>query len=217
MKPMKRLLLSLAALAALSFASCKSESRNDSAANPSGNNGQAAGTPAAEATPPPGSVEISEASLQKDIQKNPEDTQAHFTLGEIYRYAGKYQEAVEEYKFVVSKNPKDVDALARLGIAYASMSKFDEAIDAFRRAAALSPKNAELHQRLADAYEKAGRQSEAARERAEFERLQPNEHAKELYKQGKYEEAVGELQKLADKNAETYFVLGNALLKLNQP
>ncbi|HEX3558093.1 MAG TPA: tetratricopeptide repeat protein [Pyrinomonadaceae bacterium] len=209
---MKRLLLSLAVFALLSFASCKSESKSETA-NPT----QPAATLGTEATPPPGSVEISEATLQKDAQQNPDDPTAHFNLGGMYLAEGKYAEAAEEFKFVTAKNPKDVDALARLGIADAALNKFDEAIDAFKRAAVLSPQNADLHKALADAYEKAGRQTEAARERAEFERLQPNEHAKELYKQGKYEETVVELQKLSNKNAETYLVQGNALLKLNQP
>ena len=101
---------------------------------------------------------------------------------------GKFAEAADEFKFVVGKNPKDVDALAKLGIAYASANKFDEAVDAYKRAVALSPKSGELHQRLADVYEKTGKTSEAAKERVEFERLQPNERAKELYKAGKYEE-----------------------------
>src|ERR687888_45136 len=180
MKPMRRLLLSFAALAALSLASCKSESRNDTAANPASNNGQAGGGSAAGATPPPGAEEISEARFQRDAQQSPDDPTAHFNLGGVYLAEGKYPEAAEEFKFVTGKNPK-------------------------------------LRQRLADAYEKAGRRSEAARERAEFERLRPNERAKELYQQGKYEEALGDLQKVADKNAETYFVMGNALLKLNRP
>src|SRR5438067_925662 len=152
MKPMKRLLLPLAVLVSLSFASCKSESSKDSATNPAG----PAATPAAESTPPPGAEEISEARFQKDVQQNPDDPTAHFNLGGMYLAEGKYTEAAEEFKFVAAKNPKDVEALRLLGVAYASMNKLDEAIDALRRAAALSPKNAELHQRLAEAYEKSG-------------------------------------------------------------
>ena len=189
---MKRLLflVSIAALS-LSFAACKSASDNESA-----NTSQPAATPAAEFTPPPGSEEISADRFQKEVQQNPEDPLPHFNLGDIYLHEGKFAEAAEEFKFVVGKNPKDVEALANMGIAYASANKFDEAVDAFKRAVALSPKSGELHQRLAEVYEKAGKSAEAAKERGEFERLQPNEHAKELYKAGKYEEAVGESQKV---------------------
>src|SRR5437763_5539772 len=80
MNPMKRLLffVSIAALS-LSFAACKSASNNESA-----NTSQPAATPAAEFTPPPGSEEISEAILQKDVQQNPDDPTAHSNLGTIY-------------------------------------------------------------------------------------------------------------------------------------
>jgi tetratricopeptide (TPR) repeat protein len=212
MKPMKRLLLPLFVAACVCLASCKSGSGNESAANPSG----PSATPTPATTPPPGAEELSEDRFQKDVRQHPEDTTAHYNLGGFYLAEHKYAEAAEQFNFVVSKNPKDVDALGQLGTAYAALNKFDEAIDAFRRAAALAPKDAELHRRLADAYEKSGRQTEAAQERAELARLRPNEHAKELYKQGKYVETIAELQKQADKNEETYLVLGNALLRLNQ-
>ena len=212
MNLMKRLLflVSIAALS-LSIAACKSTSDNESA-----NTSQPAATPAAEFTPPPGSEEISADRFQREVQQNPEDPVPHFNLGNIYLVEGKFAEAADEFKFVVAKNPKDVDALAKMGIAYASANRFDEAVDAYKRAVALSPESGELHQRLAEVYEKAGKSSEAAKERGEFERLQPNEHAKELYKAGKYEEALGESQKVSNKNAETYYVMGNALLKLNR-
>ncbi|HYH85879.1 MAG TPA: tetratricopeptide repeat protein [Pyrinomonadaceae bacterium] len=210
---MKRplLLLSVAALCA-SLASCKTDNKTGEAAN----NSQPSASPVAEFTPPPGAIELSESSLQKDIEKNPEDADAHFTLGELYLTNGKYLEAAGEYKFVVGKNPKDVEALKKMGIAYAAANKPDEAIDAFKRAVALAPKDAELRRRLSDVYEKAGKTAEAARERGEFGRLQPNERAKELYRAGKYEETIVELQKVASKNAETYGLMGATFLKLNQ-
>src|SRR5947209_11956279 len=209
---MKRLLFFVIFTAlAFSFASCKSASNSAPA-----NNAQPAATPAAEFTPPPGAEEISEDRFKKDAQQNPEDPTPHFNLGNIYLAEGKFDDAAGEFKFVVGKNPKDVEALAKLGIAYTSANKLDDAIDAFKRALALTPNSAELHQRLADAYEKAGKSSDAAKERAALQRLEPNEHSKELYKAGKYEEALAESQKVAGKNAETYFVMGNALRKLNQ-
>jgi Flp pilus assembly protein TadD len=214
---MKRLPLLLIFFAIfLSLASCKSESKPDAAAN-SGPNPQAPGGAATpEATPPPGAEEISEARFQNESRQNPDDPTPHYNLGNIYLAEGKYMEAAAEFKFVADKNPKDVDTLGKMGVAYASANKFDEAIEAFTLAVKLAPANAELRQRLADADEKAGKTAEAAKERAAFQRLQPNEHAKELYKAGKYEEAVTELQKISGKNAETYFLMGLALLKLNQ-
>jgi len=110
-----------------------------------------------------------------------------------------------------------VDALAKMGIAYASANKFEEAAEAFKRALRLLPNNADLHQRLAEVYEKAGKSADAARERAEFQRLDPNIRARALLAAGKFEEAAAEARKVSPANAETHYILGNALLKLNRP
>jgi tetratricopeptide (TPR) repeat protein len=209
MNLMKRLLplLLLVTFSPL-FASCRSESKPDATA------GATPSAPSNAATPPPGMVEVSTDTFRKDVEQNPEDPVAHYNLGTAYLAEGKFSEAAEEFKFVVSKNSKDSDALAKLGISYASAGRPVEAADAFKRALALTPNSAELHQRLAEVYEKSGKTSDAAKERAQVRKLRPNDHATELYKQGRYEEAVGELQKSADKNAESYALLGFALLKL---
>ncbi len=206
MNQMKRLLpfLLIVALTPL-FASCKSESKPDASKGATAN-----------ATPTPFVVEVSTDTLKKDVQQNPEDTTAHYNLGTAYSYEGKFDAAAEEFKFVVSKNPNDSNALAKLGDSYKSAGKLEEAADAFRRALALTPDSADLHQSLADVYEKLGKASDASKERAQVERLRPNQRAAELYKDGKYEEALAELRKVSNKNAETHALIGSALLKLNE-
>jgi len=66
-------------------------------------------------------------------------------------------------------------------------------------------------------YEKAGKSAEAAAERAQFQKLDPNVRAKALLGAGKFEEAAAEARKVSPANAETHYTLGNALHKLNQP
>src|SRR5215207_6828690 len=100
---------------------------------------------------------------------------------------------------------------------YTAAKRFDEAAEAYKRALRLQPKNAYLHQALADVYEKAGKSAEAAAERAEFQKLDPNVRAKALPGAGKFEEAAAEARKVSPANAETHYTLGSALLKLNQP
>src|SRR5437763_14548350 len=77
MNPMKRLLffVSIAALS-LSFAACKSASNNESA-----NTSQPAATPAAEFTPPPGSEEISEATLRSEERRVGKECGARWAPG----------------------------------------------------------------------------------------------------------------------------------------
>jgi cytochrome c-type biogenesis protein CcmH/NrfG len=221
MHPMKRLrpLLILSALL-LSFASCKSESRPDAASAPGATpaaSGPNNGAASAEATPPPGAVEVSEATFRKELEQNPDDPVARYNLGTIYLANGKFAEAAEEFKVVTAKEPQNVEAFAKMGIAYASANKLKEAVDAFKGALKLQPKNAELHRRLAEVYEQYGMTAEAERLRAEFKRLEPNARAKELYQAGKYEDALGELRKGSRRDAESFYVEGLALLKLQQP
>src|SRR2546423_1584606 len=103
---MKRtLVVSVLIIAALAFASCKTENTNTATPTSASNAAQhdeiaAANAVAdAKAAAGPGAQEISESSLQSDIQKNPDDTDARFTLGELYIVEGKFQEAIAELKF----------------------------------------------------------------------------------------------------------------------
>ena len=213
---MKRSSLLLLTAALLLSAACRSESRPDASANVSAT----PGAPAADAAPtplPPGTVEVTAATLQKDVEQNPEDLTSRYNLGTAYLVEGKYLEAAEQFKFVAEKKPDDVDALDKLGMAYRSANRFDEAADAFQRALRLQPKNAYLHQALADVYEKAGKIAEAAAERAEFQKLDPNVRAKTLLNAGKFQEAATEARMVSPANAETHYVLGSALLNLKQP
>jgi len=121
MNPMKRLsLLLLLNALLLSFVSCQSESKPDAAAAPGASPEAAGVAPNAESTPPPGAVEVSEATFQKELQQNPEDPVAHYNLGTVYHASGKFAEAAEEFKAVAAKEPQNVDAFAKMGIAYAS-------------------------------------------------------------------------------------------------
>lgn len=204
MNPSKRLPLLLLCSALLLSAACKSESRPAANAN-------------VEPTPPPGMAEMSTATLKKDVEQNPEDLVARYNLGTFYFAEGKYAEASEQFKFVVENKPDDVEALDKLGMSYAAANRFDEAADAFQRALRLQPENAAYyHQALADVYEKSGKTAEAAGERAAFQKLDPNVRVKVMFRAGKYEEAAAEARKVSPPNAETQFILGDALFKLKR-
>lgn len=206
---MKRLTLILVTFALLLSTACKSESPTGPAAN-------AGATPGAP-TPPPGAEEVSVATYQKELEKNPEDLNARYSLGTAYMLENKFLEAAGEFKAVADKKPDDVDALDKMGMAYRSANKFDEAAEAFKRALKVQPDNAYFHQALAEVYEKAGKTDEAAKERAEYQRLDPNVRARALLGAGRFEEAAAEARKVAKANAETHYILGGALLGLKQP
>lgn len=218
MNLMKRLPLLLFIAAILLSSACKSESGPDANKAPADSTA-AGGTPdqpGAQPTPPPGMVEVNTSTLKKDVEQNPEDLVSRYNLGTAYLVEGRYDEAAAEFKFVTDKKADDADALDKMGMAYAAAKKLDEAADAFKRALRLQPRSAYLHQALADVYEQAGKSAEAAAERAEYQKLDPNVRAKSLLSAGKTEEAVAEARKVSPANAETHYVLGNALLKLNR-
>lgn len=198
----------------LCLVSCRSE--GGKAPTPAAAPGADAANPAAPATPPPGTEEISEDRFQKEIAKDPNDMVARYNLANLLSAQGKHREAAAEYERVVAGDAKDFDALARLGNARMALGDHAAAIDAYKRAAEVSPQSAEIRVRLADALARAGRAEEAAAERVAAARLNPNEAGKLLVGERKYEEAVAELQKVGRKNAETYLLIGDAYFGLKK-
>jgi tetratricopeptide (TPR) repeat protein len=96
------------------------------------------------------------------------------------------------------------------------LNQFGEAIEAYKRAAQINPKHVEAQHLLLEAYTKAGRSAEAEGQRRVLLGLRPNEAVRPLLVAGKFREAVAELQKIKNKDAETYFMMGNAYLELKQ-
>jgi tetratricopeptide (TPR) repeat protein len=194
-------------LLVFSLAACRTESQApDRAAGPS-------------ASPAP-SYGNEQAFFEQEARANPEDPNSYYNLGNIYFAQGKYAEAAAQFRLALTKKVDDktyeAELLTRLGNAHAALKQTDEAAAAYQKAAAASPSYAEARRRLADLYEQTGRAAEAARERQEATRLQPNEAGKKLYSEGKVREGLAELQKVAAKNSETHYLIGLSYFKLEQ-
>jgi len=71
----------------------------------------------------PQAIEI----LQRSIQLDPENPNAHFALGHAYFDVKQYREAIESLKMAVALDPKDVEARDRLGLARAMLWEQDNA------------------------------------------------------------------------------------------
>ena len=65
--------------------------------------------------------------LQRAIQLDPENANAHFALGHAYFDLKQYREAIESLKMAVALDPKDVEARDRLGLARAMLWEQDNA------------------------------------------------------------------------------------------
>src|SRR5678815_2751635 len=71
----------------------------------------------------PQAIEI----LQRSIQLDPENANAHFALGHAYFDVKQYREAIESLKMAVALDPKDIEARDRLGLARAMLWEQDNA------------------------------------------------------------------------------------------
>lgn len=101
----------------------------------------------------------------------------HYTLGLIYHYWGKLEEAVREFENSLSLNPEYTEALMSLSITLSELGRYEEARDAHQKAAEslarpgttapgaqLAGKIANLHAELGQLYLALGSTEEAITE-----------------------------------------------------
>lgn len=67
---------------------------------------------------------------KKMLEINPNNAEAHFSLGYIYRYAGMNRESIYEMEKAVALDPKN-PRFRSLGISYYSVGEYEKAFDAF--------------------------------------------------------------------------------------
>jgi tetratricopeptide (TPR) repeat protein len=79
-------------------------------------------------------------TLWKDAElKSPELARPHLNLGLAYQTAGRFDEALAEYRHALSVNPKLSLAYVNMGGVYFSRNELDNAESALKRAVELSP------------------------------------------------------------------------------
>lgn len=111
-------------------------------------------------------MELSEAekiSLQSDIakyksatQNNPRSYQAWQMLGDAYKAAGLYKDAIKAFQTAISINSTKPAYYYRLGLIYSAERREAEAVAAFQRVLELDPNYAQAHASLASQYFKMG-------------------------------------------------------------
>jgi tetratricopeptide (TPR) repeat protein len=67
-------------------------------------------------------------TYKQEVEKNPDDADAHNNLGIAYDDLGKYEEAIESYKQAIRINPDDADAHYNLGVAYLQLNDRSSAL-----------------------------------------------------------------------------------------
>ena len=109
------------------------------------------------------------------VENRPDWSDARYSLASIYARTGRPQEAAKNLLEVLQEEPDHYRANLLLGRMLFLNDTFAEALPYLEKAAAVRTDSGEAHSFLAEEYEKLGRVGDAARERAEAERLkQPN-------------------------------------------
>ena len=87
------------------------------------------------------------ATIQAMIARTPNDVFLHYSLGMEYITAGKFDEAVEEFRHCIRLNANYIPAYVEAGKALRSASKLSEAREMFAAGMELAAEGGEKHVR----------------------------------------------------------------------
>jgi tetratricopeptide (TPR) repeat protein len=150
----------------------------------------------------------------------------HNDIGEVYRTAGRLDEAAAHYGHTLHLDPEHAGAMNNLGIVLQNVGRIDEAIELYRRAIAVQADFAQAHMNLGAALVEAGRADEAAHELEAAHRLAPDDLMVSLnlanarQAQGRLDEAIGiyrAVLALKPDYTEAQVNLGSALKAQGRP
>jgi tetratricopeptide (TPR) repeat protein len=140
-----------------------------------------------------------------DLVKNyPNDERSHNALGNYYFGQQEYDRAVEEFKKATEINPDFSPAYNTLGYAYRTLEKYDLAEQAFKKYTELIPDDPNPYDSYAELLMKVGRHDESIQLYRKALSIDSHFSAScrgisaNLMFQGKYDEALSELQKSYD-------------------
>jgi tetratricopeptide (TPR) repeat protein len=156
-------------------------------------------------------------SYKEAIERNPENSEAHFKLGRLYLIQGDSSQAEDLFRKAIALNPKNDAAYFGLGRIYRKNGKFSQAEEYFKQAAELNPKNDAAHFELGQTYQIQDKFSQAEEAFGKAIALNPqNERVYmwlgSLYQaQGKSSQAADAYKKvieLTPRNVYAYIKLG---------
>lgn len=145
----------------------------------------------------------------------------HCNLGEMYRLAGRMDEAVAAARSAVELKPDYPEALSNLGVALYELKDFQKAIRAHRKAIAANPNFAEAHSNLGNALHASRKFDEATAAYRRAIELKPHfadawaNLGTTLHHSGRFDEGISAMRRaiaLAPHHANARTGLGLLLL-----
>lgn len=107
------------------------------------------------------SLDLEIIKYQQATSKNPRSYIQWEGLGEAYKSAGQYKNAIQAFQKAINANPSNAKSHYRLGLVYAAEQREQEAIRSFKKVLELDPNSAQAHASLASQYRKMGLEQQA--------------------------------------------------------
>jgi Flp pilus assembly protein TadD len=108
-----------------------------------------------------GRLDEAVTSFHKALNIQPDYTQAHSNLGNVFKELGRLDEAVESYHKALAIKPDLAEAHYNLGATFQDLGKLDEAVASYHKALAIKLDYAEAHYNLGNALKDLWRLHEA--------------------------------------------------------
>jgi tetratricopeptide (TPR) repeat protein len=118
---------------------------------------------------------IQEAMARHNIDKNPDDFEAHYNLAAILQAQDARTEAIQQFEVSVRLRPQDATANNALGASLLAAGQVSDAIPRFQTALQLQPDNFDAHYNLANAFVSQNRFEEAIEQYRAATRLHPDD------------------------------------------
>ena len=109
-------------------------------------------------------TEEAKKEFEQELKLDPSNAAAEFSLGEIARRAGQWDDAITHFSAAAKIDSGFAEAYLALGMSLASAQKFPDAVAPLEKYVKIVPEDPAGHYQLAIAYDRTGRKESAARE-----------------------------------------------------
>jgi Flp pilus assembly protein TadD len=118
------------------------------------------------------------AAYKKYLDDNPDDSEAHYALGQTYAGLSQYSEAIREYREATKLKEDDPDIYYDLGFAYSKLAQYDAAAAAFEKSLEIDPDYYRAQDGLDEAKEGIKRIGAGRKHQADLMKKQKEEELK---------------------------------------
>ncbi|MBI3162701.1 MAG: tetratricopeptide repeat protein [Chloroflexi bacterium] len=114
---------------------------------------------------------------QQLTSQNPRSYILWESLGEAYKSAGQYRDAIQAFQKAITLHPANQNCHYLLGLVYGAERKDQEAVKCFKKVLELDPNSAQAHASLASQYRKMGLEGAAQSHIEKARALQPEDES----------------------------------------